>query len=412
MYFGLTICRTGGSLEVIVVVSRTLAPVLTRSARQSPIVVLSGPRQSGKTTLVRSAFATKPYVNLEAPDVRARAIDDPRGFLAGYPRGAILDEVQRAPELLSYLQVDVDAKPQRGRWILSGSQNLQLSANVSQSLAGRAALLDLLPLAMDELRAGAWLADDLFGVLVRGGYPAPLDRRQPVQDWLAGYVRTYVERDVRSLLGVGDLLAFQTFVGLAASRTGQVLNLSQLGSDAGVSHNTAKSWIGVLEASFLAMRLPPFSRNIGKRLTKAPKLHFLDSGLVCYLLGIRTPTELRNHPLRGAVFESWVVAEVLKAHRNAGVTPRLSYFRDAHGLEVDLLVERGTDIVGIETKSGATLGSDAFTGLDKLAAVVPELRDRVVVYGGDESWTSRGAKAVGYAALDASVWTKAARTRR
>lgn len=400
------------NLCVPMVVARRLGPILARSARQSPIVVVSGPRQSGKTTLVRDTFSTKQYVNLEAPDVRARAIDDPRGFLAGYPRGAILDEVQRAPELLSYLQVDVDARRQRGRWILSGSQNLLLSASVSQSLAGRATLLDLLPLAIDELKHAKWLADDLFTVLLRGGYPAPFDRRQPAQEWLAGYVRTYVERDVRSVLGVGDLLAFQTFIGLAASRTGQVLNLSQLGSDAGVSHNTAKSWIGVLEASFLAMRLPPFSRNIGKRLTKAPKLHFLDSGLVCYLLGIRTTQELRGHPLRGAVFESWVVAEVLKAYRNAGMTPRLSYYRDAHGLEVDLLVERGSDIVGIETKSGATLGSDAFAGLDKVASTVPELRERLVVYGGDESWASHGARAVPFSALDTVAWTTKPRRGR
>ena len=387
------------------VVSRLIAPLLVRDAKRSPIVVVSGPRQSGKTTLVRHVLADKPYANLEAPDIRARAIEDPRGFLAGFPRGAVLDEVQRAPDLLSYLQVDVDERRQRGRWILTGSQNLLLASGVSQSLAGRAALLDLLPLALPELRSAGWLAKDLFSTLFSGGYPAPLDRRQPAHDWLGDYVATYVERDVRSVLAVGDLLAFQTFLALAATRTGQVLNLSQLGSDAGISHNTAKSWLGVLEASYLVVRLPPFSRNVGKRLTKAPKLHFLDTGLVCYLLGIRTPSELRAHPLRGAVFESWVVSEVLKAHQNAGLRPRLSYFRDAHGLEVDLMVERGATILGVETKSGATLGSDAFASLTMVAGLLPELTERIVVHGGDESWTSGGGKALGFRELDSVDWT-------
>jgi len=206
---------------VHVVVPRLLEPHLKRRARRSPIVVLTGPRQSGKTTVVRRVFADKPYVNLEAPDVRARALEDPRGFLAGFPRGAVLDEVQRAPELLSYLQVDVDARRQGGRWILTGSQNLLLLSGVSQSLAGRAALLDLLPLSLPELRTAGWMAPDLFSVLFRGGYPAPFDRREPQRDWLADYVATYVERDVRRVLSVGDLLAFQTFLGLAASRTGR-----------------------------------------------------------------------------------------------------------------------------------------------------------------------------------------------
>jgi len=336
-------------------VARQLQPILERRAGTSPVVVLTGPRQSGKTTLVRSVFAGKPYANLEAPDVRQRAIEDPRGFLAGFPDGAVLDEVQRAPELLSYIQVDVDGRRQRGRWILTGSQNLLLLAGISQSLAGRAALLELWPFSVVELRAAGWLADDLFSLLWRGGYPALFDRNEEPAEWLASYVATYVERDVRQALNIGDLLAFQTFLRLAATRTGQLLNLSQLGGDAGVTHNTAKSWVGVLEASYLALRLAPFHRNLGKRLVKTPKLHLLDSGVACYLLGIRSPEELRLHPLRGAIFESWVASEIMKAHHNVGQRPSLSFFRDAHGLEIDLIVERGTQLIGVEVKSGATV---------------------------------------------------------
>jgi len=387
-------------------VERSIRPVLERRARASPVVVLTGPRQSGKTTLVRSTFAKKPYANLETPDVRQRAIADPRGFLDSFPDGAVLDEIQRAPELLSYIQVDVDSRRQRGRWILTGSQNLLLLANVSQSLAGRSALLELLPFSVAELRAAGWLEDDLFAVLFQGGYPALFDRDEEPAEWLASYVATYVERDVRQALKVGDLLAFQTFLRLSATRTGQLLNLSQLGGDVGITHNTAKSWLGVLEASYLAMRLPPFHRNLGKRLVKTPKLHLLDSGIACYLLGIRTPDELRLHPLRGAIFESWVISEILKAHQNAGRPAKLSFFRDAHGLEVDVLIEAGTEITGVEVKSGATVPLETFGPLQAVAALIPELRTRIVLHGGVETFTTKAGRAVSYRDIDGFDWTK------
>mgnify|MGYP003429016548 CR=1 FL=1 len=392
-------------------VRRDIQPHLMRRARESPVVVLTGPRQSGKTTLVRAAFPSKPYQNLEAPDVRDRALADPRGFLEGFPKGAVLDEIQRAPDLLSYIQVDVDERRQRGRWILTGSQDLLLLSSVSQSLAGRAALLELLPLALPELRTASWLGKDLFTVLFRGGYPAPFQRRESLQAWLADYVRTYVERDVRQVLAVGDLLAFQTFLRLAAARTGQLLNLSQLGSDAGVSHNTARSWLGVLEASYLVVRVPPFVRNVGKRLVKTPKLHFLDTGLVCYLLGIRSAEELRAHPLRGAVFESWIVSEVLKAQRNSGLPSNLAFFRDAHGLEVDLLVQRGKDIVAVEAKSGSTVATDAIDPLSRVATLVPEIGEQIIIHGGSDTWSLRSARAVPYLALDSIDWSGNARRR-
>ncbi len=387
-------------------VERLIRPVLEHRARTSPVVVLTGPRQSGKTTLVRTVFADMPYVNLEAPDLRERALVDPRGFLDGLPDGGVLDEVQRAPELLSYIQVDVDARRQRGRWILTGSQNLLLLSGISQSLAGRAALLELLPFSMAELRAADWLETDLFSLLWRGGYPALFDRGEDPAAWLASYVATYVERDVRQTLNVGDLLAFQTFLRIAATRTGQLLNLSQLGGDAGIVHNTAKSWVGVLEASYLAKRLPPFHRNLGKRLVKTPKLHWLDTGVACYLLGIRSPDELRLHPLRGAIFESWVVSEIMKAHHNAGQQAKLSFFRDAHGLEVDVLIEHGANLTGVEVKSGATVPLEMFAPLEAVARLVPELHARIVLHGGAQTWTTRSGQALSFRELYRRDWTK------
>jgi predicted AAA+ superfamily ATPase len=385
-------------------IRRDLEPELRQRAMRSPVVVLTGPRQSGKTTLVRKVFGSLPYRNLEAPDIRERALVDPKGFLSSLPDGAILDEIQRAPELLSYVQVDVDAQPVPGRWILTGSQNLLLLSSVAQSLAGRAALLELLPLSASELRRGRWLGKDVFEVMFRGGYPAPYQRAERHRDWLADYVRTYVERDVRQVLAVGDLLAFQTFLRLAATRTGQLVNLSQLGSDAGVTHNTAKSWLGILEASYIVARVAPFFRNVGKRMVKTPKLHFLDSGLACYLLGVRTPQELEAHPLRGAIFESWVVSEAYKLLRNRNAHGTFTFFRDAHGLEVDLLVERGRDILAIEAKSGQTVAVDALAPLDALAKLLPDSLERVVAYAGNEAFTLHGTRVVPYHKLDTLDW--------
>jgi hypothetical protein len=372
------------------------------------VVVLTGPRQSGKTTLVRTVFADKPYANLEAPDVRERALADPRGFLDGMPEGGVLDEIQRAPDLLLYIQVDVDAhaRRQRGRWILTGSQNLLRLSGVSRSLAGRAALLELLPFSVAELRTGGWLESDLSSLLWRGGYPAPFDRGEEPAAWLASYVAAYVDRDVRQTLNVGDLPAFHTFLRLAATRSGQRLNLSQLGGDAGIVHNTVRSWVDVLEASYLAKRLPPFHRDLGKRLVKTPKLHLLDSGVACYLLGIRSPDELRLHPLRGAIYESWVVSEIMKVHHNAGLQPKVSFFRDAQGLEVDVLIEHGAGLTGVEVKSGATVPLEMFAPLEDVARLVPDLRTRIVLHGGTESWTTRAGQALSYREIDRRAWTK------
>ncbi|HEX7672472.1 MAG TPA: ATP-binding protein, partial [Polyangiaceae bacterium] len=366
-------------------------------------------RQSGKTTLCRMLFPRKPYVSLEAPDVRARVLEDPRGFLADHPDGAVLDEVQRAPELLSYLQVDVDERRRPGRWILTGSQNFALAQGLSQSLAGRSGILTLLPLSAAELGAERLESQELLGTLLRGGYPAIHQHRIPPAEWMAAYVATYVERDVRQLLAVGDLSVFQTFLGLAAGRAGQIVNLSALGSDAGVSHNTARSWLGCLEASYVAERLPPWHGSLTSRLVKSPKLHFLDSGLHCFLLGIRTVDELRNHPLRGAIFEGWVVSEIRKTRQNRGLSPDLHFFRDAKGLEADLLVGRGVERIAVEIKSGQTLDRAASESLDRVAGLLlqatpPIHLEQVLVYGGEGKQRRKTSTVLGWRDVARHNW--------
>jgi predicted AAA+ superfamily ATPase len=394
------------------VVPRDLTPRLRAAARKFPVVTVTGPRQSGKTTLCRAVFSDKDYVSLEAPDVREYARTDPRGFLGDHRAGAILDEIQRVPDLLSYLQVEVDARREPGRFVLTGSANLSLLGSVSQSLAGRTALLHLLPLSWGEVRRFPSHPDDLWSALWKGGYPAIYDRDVDPAEWFGSYVATYVERDVRQILNVGDLTAFQTFVRLCAGRSAQLLNLSALAADGGVSHVTVRSWISVLEASFVAFRLPPYHSSLTTRLVKTPKLHFYDSGLLCHLLGIRRPEQLREHPLRGAIFETWVVDEVLKSRLHSGEAGGLAFFRDRRGREVDLVVEAAGALTAVETKSAQTVSDEFFAGLEAFAEVArsgrraPSLR-RIVVYGGGaREQRSRGTM-LPWSSIDRHDWTGA-----
>lgn len=363
-------------------IERNLSPVLKEAARQYPVVLLTGPRQSGKTTLCQAVFPDRPYVSLEPLDQRESALRDPRGFLDEYRAGAILDEVQRVPNLLSYLQEEVDRDPAPGRFILTGSQHFGLTAQVAQSLAGRCAVLTLLPPSLDELQRFTAPPADLLTTLWTGAYPRIHDRRIPAQRWLADYLTTYVQRDVREVLNIGDLLSFTDFLRLSAGRSAQEINLSTLGGDAGVSHNTARQWLSVLEAGYLIQRLPAWHTYLRKQIVKAPKLHFIDTGLACQLLDIREPEQLRHHPLRGALFESWVAAEVLKRQVHAGLTPRLYHYRESRGLEVDLLLEAGGQRYAIEAKSSATLAPEFFAPLERLSGVLPDIRAGVV-YGGN-----------------------------
>ena len=365
-------------------IERDLAPRLERAARAAPAITLTGPRQSGKTTLCRSVFPDHPYVSLEATDVRSFAVDDPRGFLAQFPQGAIIDEVQRAPDLPSYLQGLIDADPAPGQWILTGSQHFSLIESISQSLAGRTAVHHLLPLSRGEVIRFPNHPQGLDETLIAGGYPRIFDRGLDPSDWIDSYTATYIERDVRTLRNVGDLSAFGRFVQLCAGRTGQLANLSSLASDCGVSQPTAKAWLSILEASFVVFLLPPFHANLRKRLVKTPKLHFYDTGLVCSLLGIRTPDQLHSHPLRGSIFETWVVSEVAKQRTHLGQTGGLWFYRDRSGTEVDLVIEHPDHLTLVEAKAAATPSSSFLNTARKVAA---QLQDQapchlLAVYGG------------------------------
>jgi predicted AAA+ superfamily ATPase len=392
-------------------IPRTLQPVAQEAARHYPVVTITGPRQSGKTTLARMAFPGLAYVSLEPLDRQQHARSDPRGFLAEHRAGAILDDVQRVPELLGYLQEEVDLRPDPGRFVLTGSQHLGLGGAVAQSLAGRTAVLNLLPPSLEELVRFPAAPTELWEVIWTGAYPRIHDRGIPADRWLADYVTTYVQRDVRQVLQVGDLASFTTLLTLAAGRTAQELNLSGLGGDAGVSHNTARAWLSVLEAGFLCFRLTPWLPNLRKRLIKAPKLHFFDTGLVCHLLGIASPAQLRSHPLRGAIFESWLASELTKARWHRGHAVHLHHLRETRGAEVDLVLERGQHVSLIEAKSGATLAPDMLRHLLDLDARLSGGAELVLVHGGEGEGIGvrQGVSIVPWRALHSLDWGDPAR---
>lgn len=365
-----------------------MAATLQARLRQYPVATVTGPRQSGKTTLCRRVCADKPYANLERPDVRERALSDPVGFLAQFPRGAVLDEVQRAPELLSWLQADVDEHGGNGRWVLTGSHNFELMRGITQSLAGRTTVLHLWPLSLAEL-AGAGITPRSAGIdtlLFSGGYPRLHAEAMDPAVLLGDYFATYVERDLRQLIELRQLDTFRRFVKLAAGRCGQLLNQSALAADAGVSAPTSQAWLSLLEASYIVHRLPPWHANLGKRLVKQAKLYFCDVGLAAWLLGVRHAEQLATHPLRGALFENLVVNEFAKHALNQGIAPDLHFFRDSNGLEVDLLVEYGLppgQIGLVEIKSGQTVQREWLAVLNRVAALLgPRVARRMLVHGG------------------------------
>lgn len=391
---------------------RHLSKTLQRRVAASRAVYLFGARQTGKTTLARDHFAL-PYVSLEEPDVRQEAISDPKGFLARFPKGAILDEVQRAPEVFSYLQRILDER--KGKWILTGSQNYLLLESVTQSLAGRISLLQLAPLSLAEIQGrsasdpaslrlpGSPVSaqrDHLWETLLLGGYPEPVTEPQTREFWHGDYVRTFVERDVRQILNVHDTLAFQRFLQLAAGRTGQILNQTQLASDAGISVSACKQWLAVLETSGIVHFLRPHFRNFSKRITKSPKLYFEDTGLVCRLLGVRDPAALSTHPLVGAIFETWVLSELRKHWLNRGEQPPLWFWRDPSGLEVDVLVDEDGILHPVEIKLGATVDSEWLTRLKRWTDLAGSAAGQpVLVHGGDAEHIRSGVVLRSWAGL-------------
>ena len=349
-----------------------------------PVLVVTGPHQSGKSTLVRHAFPQHRYVSLEDLDQREFAETDPRGFLNQFNEGAILDEAQRCPALFSYIQTRVDERQQPGEFILTGSQQFGLLSGITQSLAGRAALLTLLPMTYGELQRAGKIGKNIDKILFDGAYPPIFDRGLEPHPWHGNYVRTYLERDVRQLIKVQDLGTFQRFLKLCAGRTGQLLNLSSLANDCGITHNTAKAWTSVLEASYIVHLLPPHQQNFNKRLVKTPKLYFLDTGIATWLLGIQNSEQLATHVQRGALFESWVISELLKTRYNAGETSNLYFWRDRSGHEVDLLIDHGTHLSPLEIKSGQTINKDYFKGLEFWKNLAGDNAGKAwLVYGGD-----------------------------
>jgi len=382
---------------------RTLAKKLKISAKQYPVVTLTGPRQSGKTTLVKMTFPDYDYQSLEEPDHRAFAMEDPRGFLSQFSGKVILDEIQRAPDLFSYIQTIVDTKDISGQFILTGSQNFLLLQKVSQSLAGRCAVLHLLPFSLSELRKrrplsvdsigrkltgkNRTLDDELSSVLFKGFYPRIHDKSLNPVDWLGNYYQTYIERDVRDVLNVGDLETFSRFVRLCAGRNGQLLNLSSLANDCGITHTTSKRWISILETSFILILLRPYFKNFSKRLIKSPKLYFLDTGLLSYLLRIRSKEDLRIHALYGSIFESYVISELLKNYMNRGEEHTIYFWRDSTGNEIDVIIDEGDSLIPMEIKAGQTVASDFFKGIRFWKKLVKNDEQRAaLMYGGDKSY--------------------------
>ena len=370
-------------------IERTLTAKAIALAQKFQVITLTGPRQSGKTTLVRAAFPNLPYVSLEEPDIRQFALTDPRGFLSNYPAGAVLDEIQNSPDLFSYIQRLVDENRQI-QFILTGSSNFLLMERISQTLAGRSAVLHLLPFSLAELPPGA---EQYESLIFKGRYPRIYDRDIAPTDFYPAYIQTYVEKDVRLIKNIGDSNAFIQFIRLCAGRTGQLLNLASLANDAGISPNTAKAWLSILESSYILYRLQPYHSNFGKRLVKSPKLYFYDTGVACSLLGIRAESQVSLHYLKGALFENLIINEFIKRNFHRGDNRQPYFWQDNHSKEIDCLLVDGEKITPVEIKSGKTLSTSYFDNLKYWRPLANLAQDQgYVVYGGEESLqTSAGA---------------------
>jgi hypothetical protein len=377
-------------------IPRLLADPIRKTCAQYPLISVTGPRQSGKTTLLRNMFPDYRYVNFEESDTRRFFSDDPHGFLRQYDRFTVFDEAQRVPELFSYLQVKTDADRIMGQYILSGSQNFLLLEKITQSLAGRVGLFRLLPLSHAELTPDeiALRPTEVQEAIFKGGYPALYDRNLPVARFFQNYMETYVERDARNVLNVKDLNSFQNFLRLCAGRVGQPLNLQSLGVDAGISVPTVKNWLSILEASYILFQLPPFFENFNKRVIKSPKLYFYDTGLLCHLLGLNTSEQVQQYYQRGSLFENMIIVELLKNRLNADRRPEFFFWQDSHKVEVDLVELDGLQTHLYEMKYSYTPSADFFKGISSFRTAAPMARQQGnnwVIYAGDETQTRTAA---------------------
>jgi len=369
-------------------IERTLSKYLLQSVKKMPVIAITGPRQSGKTTLVKNTFPGYPYETLEDLEVREFAKSDPKGFLLQHPEGLIIDEIQYVPELFSYIQVIVDEKKKNGLFILTGSQNFSLLAGVAQSLAGRVALYELLPFSNQELLDSPYKMDRYEEYIFKGFYPRIYDQNLSPSSWLSSYIKTYIERDVRQILNVGDVSTFQKFIKICAGRTGQIINLSSIGNEIGISYQTVKKWLSILEATYIIFLLPPYYKNFNKRIRKSPKLYFYDSGLAAFLLGIRTSDQINTHYLIGELFETFILSEIKKQIFHSGKDIPIYFWRDNNKNEVDCIYESGNKLVGIEIKSGRTIQNSFFAGLNYLKKMTNTSSDNLFLYyGGDEVQT-------------------------
>ncbi len=368
-------------------IKRDIAVKILNDLNYYPVLAIVGPRQSGKTTLAKNIFKDKPYINLEDLENRSFAQDDPKGFLAQFPNGVVIDEVQRVPELLSYIQVIVDKKKQNGMYILTGSQNFLLMESVSQSLAGRVSIFNLLPLSVSELKNAQLSKNTIADTLFTGFYPKLFSEPGiDISGYYSNYIQTYVERDLRLISNIINLSLFRKFLILCAARTGQLLNVSSLANDAGVSHKTAREWLSLLELSMIIYLLRPYHQNFGKRVVKMPKIYFFDTGLLCNLLNITDASQVKSHYLKGGIFESFIITEILKYRYNNAQNPNIYFWRDKLGNEVDLILEQADKTIAVEIKSGATITKDYFKSLKYYKKLAGEtVANMYVIYGGEEN---------------------------
>lgn len=363
-------------------IKRTAAARLMKLGKAFRSIAVVGPRQSGKTTLCKLVFPQKPYVSLENPDTLEFAKADPRGFLAQYKNGAILDEIQRAPHLFSYLQQVLDETKKKGLFILTGSNNFLLQENITQTLSGRIAYLQLLPLSLHELKESKKLKAGYNWHILNGGYPEVIAKKINAADWYSGYLNTYVERDVRQLKNITNLAQFTKLLRLCAGRTGQILNMTSLANDSGIDQKTVTAWLGILQSSFIIYLLKPYHGNFNKRIIKAPKLYFYDTGVACSLLGINNAKQITTHAVKGSLFENMIVSELLKERLNKGLQDNLYYWRDKTGNEVDILIDNAGKLTAMELKAGETISQDFFKGLNYFSSLNKKATEKLLVYGG------------------------------